>query len=341
MFSGRIYPFDVSQDVTSGAMSLDEAAKVLGVHYMTAYRYVRQGKLAATRVKGVWQVTQHALEEFRRRSAERKDNPRASEDQRRTGDYVGELLRCLLNADAGGAWGVLQRAIDAGNDMEEIYLEILAPVMAEIGDQWARGEIDISVEHQATAIAIRLVGQLSPRCVRRGRRRGEILIGGATGERHSLALAMLADLLRLEGWEVFDLGADTPANSFVHAASKIRDLTAVGVSVSTEEAIPGAIEVVKSLRQAMGDDVPVILGGRAVNGIDHARELGAHYYALGARGFIDFLDEWGSSKGARSTKTGNGKSGNGSSGGSKSGNGKSGNGKSGNGTSGNGENGHS
>lgn len=313
-------------------MSLDEAAKILGVHYMTAYRYVRQGKLAAARVKGVWQVSPHALEEFRRRSAERKDNPRASEDQRRTGDYVGELLRCLLNADAGGAWGVLQRAIDAGNDMEEIYLEILSPVMAAIGEQWARGEIDISVEHQATAIAIRLVGQLSPRCVRRGRRRGEILIGGATGERHSLALAMLADLLRLEGWEVFDLGADTPANSFVHAASKIRDLTAVGVSVSTEEAIPGAVEVVRSLRQAMGDEVPVILGGRAVHGVEHARELGANHYALGARGFIDFLDEWAT---GRTSKSGSGKSGNG-----KLGNGKSGNGKSGNGKSGNGDGAH-
>ena len=98
-------------------MSLDEAAKVLGVHYMTAYRYVRQGKLTATRVKGVWQVTPHALSEFQRRADARKENPRASEDSRRTGDYVGELLRCLLNADGGGAWGVLQRAIDAGNDM--------------------------------------------------------------------------------------------------------------------------------------------------------------------------------------------------------------------------------
>lgn len=315
-------------------MSLDEAAKVLGVHYMTAYRYVRQGKLTATRVKGVWQVTPHALSEFQRRADARKENPRASDDSRRTGDYVGELLRCLLNADGGGAWGVLQRAIDAGNDMEEVYLEILAPAMSEIGSQWQRGEIDIAVEHQATSIATRLIGQLSPRCVRRGRRRGEILIGGPAGERHVLPLAMLADLLRLEGWEVFDLGADTPANSFVHAASKINNLTAVGVSVSTPESLAGAADVVRALRQAMADEVPVVLGGNAIRDLAHAQELGGDFFAEGARGFIDFLDGLAGGRTGRTSadQAGNAKSsGNGSGKSPGNGNGKSsGNGKSGN-----------
>ena len=272
-------------------MSLDDAAKVLGVHYMTVYRYVRQGKLAATRVKGVWQVTPHALEEFRKRANERATTPRSVTDARRTGDYSGELLRCLMNADAGGAWQVVQRAIDAGSDMEEVYLEIISPALAEIGAQWSRGEIDISVEHQATAIVTRLVGQLSPRFVRRGRRRGDVLIGGPAGERHALALAMLADLLRLEGWEVFDLGADTPANSFVHAASRMSGLTAVGVSVTTPVAVPGAVEVVQALRRAIGDDVPVVLGGPAITDATMAAELGADFYAEGAQGFVEFLNE--------------------------------------------------
>ncbi len=271
-------------------LTLEEAAERLGVHYMTAYRYVRQGKLAATRVKGVWQVSPQAIDEFRQRLNERKERPRTGDDSRRTGDYVNELHACLVNADAGGAWGVLQRAIDAGGEIGNVYLEILAPAMARIGEEWSRGEIDIAIEHQATAIATRLVGQMSPRFVRRGRRRGEVLIGGPSGERHALALAMLGDLLRLEGYDVFDLGADTPANSFVHAASKINNLTAVGVSVTTTESVEGAIDVVRTLRRAIGDEVPVVLGGSAISGPDHAREIGADFYANGARGFIELLD---------------------------------------------------
>lgn len=271
-------------------LTLEEAAERLGVHYMTAYRYVRQGKLSATRVKGVWQVTPQAIDEFRQRLNERKERPHTGDDPRRTGDYVNELHACLVNADAGGAWGVLQRAIDAGGEIGTVYLEILAPAMARIGEEWSRGEIDIAIEHQATAIATRLVGQMSPRFVRRGRRRGEVLIGGPSGERHALALAMLGDLLRLEGYDVFDLGADTPANSFVHAASKINDLTAVGVSVTTTDSVEGAIDVVRTLRRAISDDVPVVLGGSAISGPDHAREIGADFYANGARGFIELLD---------------------------------------------------
>ncbi|MBU3689339.1 MAG: helix-turn-helix domain-containing protein [Actinobacteria bacterium] len=271
-------------------LTLEEAAERLGVHYMTAYRYVRQGKLSATRVKGVWQVTPQAIDEFRQRANERKERPRTGDDSRRTGDYVNELHTCLVNADAGGAWGVLQRAIDAGGEIGDVYLAILAPAMARIGEEWSRGEIDIAIEHQATAIATRLVGQMSPRFVRRGRRRGEVLIGGPSGERHALALAMLGDLLRLEGYDVFDLGADTPANSFVHAASKINNLTAVGVSVTTTESVEGAIDVVRTLRRAIGDEVPVVLGGSAISGPEHAREIGADFYANGARGFVELLD---------------------------------------------------
>lgn len=284
----------MSDDVLSqpAVMSLQEAADVLAVHYMTAYRYVRQGRLRATRVKGVWNVTSEALDEFRASQSGQGTKKTASGDRRRTGNYVKELEHCLIvTADAPGAWDVLKRAIDAGNEVEDVYLDILTPALSRIGEMWAGGEIDIAVEHQATSIATRLVGQLSPRCSRRGRRRGDILIGAPSGERHALPLAMLADLLRLKGWEVYDLGADTPADSFVHAASKVKDLKAVGVSVTSTDSVDGAVDVVRSLRRAIGDEFPVILGGNAIHGIEHARSLGADFFAQGARGFMDFLDQ--------------------------------------------------
>ena len=37
-------------------LTLQEAADLLGVHYMTAYRYVRTGRLPGTRVGAHWQV---------------------------------------------------------------------------------------------------------------------------------------------------------------------------------------------------------------------------------------------------------------------------------------------
>ena len=44
------------------------------------------------------------------------------------------------------------------------------------------------------------------------------------------------------------------------------------------------------LRVKIGPDVPVILGGGAIQDAEHARKLGADYFAVGSSGFIDFLD---------------------------------------------------
>lgn len=293
------------------SLTLDEVASELGVHYMTVYRYVRQGRLQATRVHGVWQVSSRALDEFRadkerakkRRSAGRKpdghkpdgqtsasDRSKMSADARRSGNYVAELERCLVAGDGRGASDVLDRAIDAGADVDEAYVDILSPALASIGDRWARGELDIAIEHQATAIATRLVGQLSPRFSRPGRRRGVLVLGGPSGERHGLVLAMLADLLRREGWDVHDLGPDTPPQSFVHAANAVDELVAIGFSVSSDENLDSARDTLAHVRAELGPRVRLVVGGHAIRDAETARSLGADHWASGAREFADYLN---------------------------------------------------
>lgn len=295
------------------ALTLDEVAAKIGVHYMTVYRYVRQGRLEASRIHGVWQVSPQALAEFlsekeesenrrNRRSGSdrgegRERGSRRSSDARRRGNYVVELERMLIAGDGRGASDVLQRAISSGADVDEVYLEILSPVLRSIGDRWSKGEIDIAVEHLATSIATRLVGQLSPRFSRPGRRRGVIVIGGPTGERHGLVLAMLADLLRRESWDVHDLGADTPAQSFVHAAGAVEDLVAIGISVSSDECLDSARETLHALRGQVDEGVRLVIGGHAVRDLEHACSLGADHWASGAREFAEYLDVVRSSPG--------------------------------------------
>ena len=272
-------------------LTLREVAAVIGMGYMTVYRYVKSHRLEAHQIGGVWQVTPESLQDFLDERLKGKTSVAGSDDGRRTSDYVHELELCLSAGESSGAWDVVKRATDSGADVERVYLEILSPAMANIGARWAAGLIDISVEHQASAIVTRLVGQLSSRCSRRGRRRGQILIGGPSGERHVLALAMLGDLLRLNGWEVFDLGGDTPAESFVFAAGNMPDLAAIGVSVTSVEAEESARSTLSTLRQAIGPNIPVVVGGGAIRDAEHARSLGADRYAMGARGFIELLDE--------------------------------------------------
>lgn len=268
--------------MSDSVLSLHEAADQLGVHYMTAYRYVRLGLLDAVKVGGSWQVTAATLAAFRE---ERGDQMPA---RLRSVPWSERLEARLLAGDASGAWGVLQSALASGSSIDEAYLKILSPALQSIGARWAGGEIDIALEHRATGIASRLIGRLGSQCVRRGRSRGSIVVGSPTGERHALVVAILADLLRLEGWEVSDLGADTPAASFVLTAQSLDDLSAVGISVTSPDSLSAAAETCALLRDA-GLSVPVFLGGQAIRDDAHARSLGADGFAPDAASMIRLL----------------------------------------------------
>jgi methanogenic corrinoid protein MtbC1 len=261
---------------------------------MTAYRYVRLGLLHATKVGGTWHVAAEDMQTFR--AGVRVDTAVGSDQQpaaRRRAPWASRLESRLVAGDGRGAWGVVEAALTAGAELDEIYLDIIGPAMRNIGARWASGELDISVEHRATGIAFRLLGRLGPRFARRGRSRGAVLLGTPVGERHSLPVAMVGDLLRGVGWDVSDLGADLPVESFVRAALDTPDLVAVGVSVTSPDNLPAAAEVLAAMRTAVGEAV-VVVGGAAVAGAAHARELGAHAWAASAREFDELLVQRGS-----------------------------------------------
>lgn len=263
-----------------GAVTLQEAADLLGVHYMTAYRYVRLGLLPAEKVGATWRVEASDVEAMRA-------GPRRTGGRRQRAPWAERLRARMLAGDEAGAWGVVEGALTAGADPADVHLDVIAPAMREVGDLWERGEIDVADEHRALVVAQRLVGRLSPRFNRRGRTRGCVVVGCATGERHALPTALLADVLRAAGWAVADLGADVPADSFLKAVESEGALVAVGVSASWDGAVDSAADLVSRLRDA--GDVPVLAGGRAV--LAAATDLGADGVATDARAACELVEE--------------------------------------------------
>ncbi len=252
----------------AGSVTLLEAAGQLGVHYMTAYRYVRTGRLNAHQQGSQWFVTQRDLDRFTRR-------PPTPSRHRSRADHVGRLIARLTASDEAGAWTVVQRALAGGVSPTELYLRVLSPAMAEIGDRWARGQVSVGQEHQASAVMVRLVGRLGPLFSRPGRDRGTVVLGAPVGDRHSLPGALFADLLRDHGLHVVQLGADTPLESFVETARATDRLVAVGVGVTLDGNEPAVAGVVAALHRAeLG---PVVVGGHGVAALAPEQDLGADH----------------------------------------------------------------
>ncbi|MFK8026126.1 MAG: B12-binding domain-containing protein, partial [Ilumatobacter sp.] len=134
-------------------------------------------------------------------------------------------------------------------------------------------------EHQATGIVSRIIGRLGSRCVRRGRPLGSVIVGAPTGEHHALPGAILSDMMRLRGWDVTDLGADTPAGSFVHAAGRTPELRAVGLSMSNPEHLAALTECCRLLKREH-PTTTVVVGGHGIADEAQALEIGADVLAL-------------------------------------------------------------
>ena len=103
---------------------------------------------------------------------------------------------------------------------------------------------------------------------------------------------MLADLVRQAGWNVVDLGADVPAESLVRAAMAPGDVVAVGLSVSNTDRLDSTAYTVAALRKSL-PNTPVVLGGHAIAGREHAVALGANDFAADATGFVLILESVG------------------------------------------------
>ena len=103
----------ITSDKADEWMSLRDAADRLGVHYMTAYRYVRLGQLPSTQENGRWMRAPVGCRRPPPRSAGRR-NPVEVGGRRRPAVLRGRLLSCLLAGDESSAWNVVERALTTG-----------------------------------------------------------------------------------------------------------------------------------------------------------------------------------------------------------------------------------
>lgn len=235
-------------------LTLTEAADQLGVHYMTAYRYVRTGRLPAVKAGGGWLVNKSAIDEFASAPPKTKSEGNV--------DWSARLGDRLLAGDETGAWNVIEASMMSGLEPSEVYLDALAPALAAIGSAWAAGELSIADEHRATAVTNRLIGRLGPRFYRPGQTRGTIVLGAVAGDHHAVPTAIASDLLRGNGFTVFDLGANAPVESFLDTASTADRLIAVGVTSSAAGTDDQMIATVSAIKEELR--CPVVIGGHGI-----------------------------------------------------------------------------
>ena len=168
---------------------------------------------------------------------------------------------------------VLEEALAAGHSPTECYIDFIVGAINEISNRSELPRKPEASEYLATTTATRLVARLGARFRRPGRSRGTIVFGAPLGEHHVLPISVVADLVRLNGFNCLELGADVPPEAFAGAARDAYRLVAVGVGVTTAT----NLDIITATVAAVYDvdpDIPVVLGGQAAASSDAQLEQG-------------------------------------------------------------------
>ena len=198
--------------VATTEIDLQTAADRLGVHYQTAYQWVRAGELPAQRVRGRYSLDPKAVEALRRR----RSHPAAPRVRRPRSGFAAladQVSAQLRDGDERGLRQLVGRLVDDGVPMTTITEAVLAPGLRHIGEEWHAGRARIVTEHRATAMVERILSEHLPRP--RGRPRGTAVVAALSGDRHALPTLMAATALREDHWQVEHLGADLPPEELV------------------------------------------------------------------------------------------------------------------------------
>ena len=186
------------------------------------------------------------------------------------GPYHQRYLRALLDGDSDAASTIVHALIAKRAKVAEIYAEVLAPAMIEIGDLWCDGTVNVAQEHLATQITLEQMDKLRliqslPRSVFY-----RVMVCCIEGERHFIAARMAADLFQMEGWQVDFLGPDVPTDALIEIA-RARRPNLLALSITLQSNRRRARTLVKKLRTLAGGP-HIIIGGQAALGVILGRD---------------------------------------------------------------------
>ena len=208
-------------------------------------------------------------------------------------DFEGlqnSLLNSLLEYDEVSAEDVISEALSFYT-LEDVGDRLLTPVMATVGEQWHRGELNITKEHYITGyLRQRLAAIL--RAVPDQASGPTIWIGCAPNEQHEVGALLLSIYLRRAGFRVRYFGQNLQIDDFaievqknrpdmvmlsattVDAAYDLRELTNRLAALNLQQVVVGyGGQVFERQPELRNKIVGVYLGNTAQDAVETTTEL--------------------------------------------------------------------
>src|SRR5216684_3476002 len=206
-------------------------------------------------------------------------HPRRRPGMSREEEIRQELFDHTLNGHAPEVKALTEEALKLGMDPMDILFKALIPSLEEVGRRFEKGdffvpEMLIAARAMQGALVI-----LRPLIAETGAQPvGRYVIGTVKGDIHDIGKNLCVIMLEGAGFEVFDLGVNTPPEKFVEAVQQHKP-DVVGFSAFLTTTMPMFKVNIEALTKAgLRDKVHIAVGGAPVT-LEYAKHVGADSYA--------------------------------------------------------------
>lgn len=184
--------------------------------------------------------------------------PIPSDAPRSFASLRNDVLHALLRFDSPTADSVLGEAF-ALYALDAVCLQIIQPVLIEVGTMWHGGTASVAQEHFTSQFLRRkLLALLNIYDVPEGR--ATVVAACAPGEQHDLGLLLLALFLVRRNYRVVFLGADVPAEALNQAIGQVHP-ELVCISATTPATAEQTAQIAADLA-AQHPNVLICIGGQ-------------------------------------------------------------------------------
>lgn len=211
--------------------------------------------------------------------------------------YEGEYFKlrkayldALLKGETKEAHLIVSDARKQGVSIIDIYENILADTMIEIGSLWHQNIITIDKEHYATSVTQTIMASFYDEIFEKPKNNKVLLSCAVGSELHEMGIRMLSDLFEYRGWDTIYLGAALPKDSILKAIAEHKpDLVALSVTMPVY--LVDCREITESIRNEF-PETKIAVGGQAFTYTDDIwMKWGVDYYSKTANELAKWADK--------------------------------------------------
>lgn len=182
-------------------------------------------------------------------------------------EILKKMAQSIIDGDADAAVALARESIAADMDPLRAISDGFVAGVNTVGDAFGRGEAFLPELVMAGEAMKAVVATLDPELKKRGSERqmlGRIVIGTVEGDIHEIGKSLVATMLGASGFEVFDLGVDTPGDKLIGKALEV-DADIVAMSALLTTTMVRQREVIEELeKEGLRKRIKVMVGGAPV-----------------------------------------------------------------------------